>query len=100
MQLIECDKATLFQQAMMTAQDFLSRAVRDIDKELGQGYAKKNPALVAEYMRACGRDWSTAMSSAASDNLVDRLGGLVNGLELIASAVRNRMPPVVEEEES
>ncbi len=87
MQLIECDKATLFQQAMMTAQDFMSRAVRDIDKEFGLGYAKKNPALVAEYMRACGQDWSTAMRSAASDNLCARIEGLAIDL---SAAIRGK----------
>jgi hypothetical protein len=50
----------LLKQAGMTAADYLSDAVRHIDKTFGDGYAKANPLLVAEFMRVAGNDFNTA----------------------------------------
>lgn len=43
-------------QAKGTAYDFMSSAVKDIDTIFGEGYAKKNPALIAAYVQAAAID--------------------------------------------
>jgi len=43
---------TLYEQSSMIADGHLSKAVKCIDSELGNGFAKKNPALVGAFMQA------------------------------------------------
>ncbi len=51
-------------QAIMTAEDYLSGAVRAIDHKFGQDYAKKNPALVAAFIQTCAMDYAAWVEAA------------------------------------
>ena len=51
---------TLLGQASDTASVYLGRAHREIDKEFGEGYAAKNPQLVAAFMQVASADMSAA----------------------------------------
>lgn len=71
-------------QAGMTAHDYLVRAKSDIDEVFGEGYAKKNPCLVAAYMQVACADFSTAIFAGAVDDipgLAEALAGLGRSLE-------------------
>lgn len=46
----------LMDQGPMTADYYLGEAVKRIDAQFGEGYAKKNPALVAEFMKVSALD--------------------------------------------
>lgn len=43
--------------AMDATEDYFVRAVRVIDEKFGEGYAKANPALVGEFIRACSLEY-------------------------------------------
>jgi hypothetical protein len=49
--------------AMDAAANYLARAMREIDNRFGDGYASKNPALVAEFIRACALEFATLQNS-------------------------------------
>jgi hypothetical protein len=57
---IEASFDTLFNQASDSASDYLSRARRHIDNEFGEGYAAKNPNLVAAFMQVSAADFAAA----------------------------------------
>ena len=50
------DAGTIMRQAGMTAQTWMANACSDIDDMFGDGYAERNPELVAGYMTAAGLD--------------------------------------------
>lgn len=54
---------TLVDQAPSTAAVYLRAAKREIDSVFGEGYATKNPALVAAFIQAAASDMNTATSS-------------------------------------
>jgi len=41
------------EQASQTAHFYMLQAVKVIDEVFGWGYAKKNPAMVTEFMKVC-----------------------------------------------
>jgi hypothetical protein len=45
-----------------SAADYLAKAHRSIDDRFGAGFAAKNPALVAAFMRVAASDFNTALS--------------------------------------
>lgn len=51
---------SLLGQASDTAATYLRRAKREIDETFGEGYASKNPQLVAAFMQVAATDMSTA----------------------------------------
>ena len=48
-------------QASDTVHEYLIRVVESLDKKFGEGYAKKNPALVGQMISACVEDFKCAM---------------------------------------
>lgn len=54
------DASQAMKQAMMTAHDYMNSARYDIDKMFGEGYAAKNPALVAAYMQTAAIDYAAS----------------------------------------
>ena len=70
---ITADADMLLRQASMTAHDYLWDAVDLIDKQFGDGFAKKNPALVAEMVRAQSADFNTAILKIAAQDVRDGL---------------------------
>jgi len=55
------DIETLFRQAPMTAQAYMTHAIRDIDGLLGVGYAVKHPELIGAYMQTAAADFNFAV---------------------------------------
>lgn len=70
----------LLRQASMTAEVYLIEAVRCIDKQFGEGYAKKNPALIASFISTSATDFNTAMSKAGMQDLTDALRKIADQL--------------------
>lgn len=65
------DAKQLMGNAPPTAGFYLAEAIKDIDREFGEGYAKKNPALVAAYMNTCALDYGASCLTRAIDNLAE-----------------------------
>jgi hypothetical protein len=53
---ISANFTTLMRQASMTADDYLSNAIADVEKRLGKDAAKKYAQIVAAYMQAAATD--------------------------------------------
>jgi len=81
---VEADFDTLLRQASMTAADYLANAQREIDNRFGDGYAAKNPNLVAAFMQTASSDFTT---SATAKVLGASLLSISNSLSEIASAL-------------
>ena len=43
-------------QAPMTCHDWMHRGIEYIDGIFGDGYAKKHPELLGDFLKACGSD--------------------------------------------
>jgi hypothetical protein len=78
---ITADWHTLLRQASMTSNEYLARAVEHIDDTFGDGYAKRNPALVAAFIRSSSDDFNTASIKLASQDIRDGLIELGRALE-------------------
>ena len=77
----------LLTQASMTADTYMSSAVREIDAAFGPGYAKANPALVAAFMQAATADFVAASNAKVYGSALDRVA---DSLEGIAQAIREQ----------
>lgn len=77
---------TLYQQASMTAAGYLVKAKREIDEAFGDGYAAKNPALVAAFIQTCAADMGAATNAKV---LGAALQEIARGLDEIAGALRD-----------
>ena len=78
---VTADWHTLLKQAPMTAHDYMHSAISDIDKMFGEGFAKKNPDLVAAYMQVCAKDFATASFCKVFGTVLDRrLGDIASAL--------------------
>ena len=71
-QSAEDGHATLMRQARMIANEYLRFAVHDIDDELGPGYAKNHPELIAAFMETAAIELSAAVIARAVDRVTDR----------------------------
>lgn len=78
---IQCGAATLMNQAPDTAGLYLSEAIRKIDKLLGEGYAKKNPALIAGFMQVCAADLTASFALMGVEKLEDKAEAILGLLE-------------------
>ena len=67
---ITASTETLLDQAGATAGIFLRAAIREIDESLGDGYAIKNPALVAQITRIAAEDFNTAIRVQAQQDAI------------------------------
>jgi hypothetical protein len=72
---ISASNMTLLRQAPMTADTFLSHAIKDIDATLGEGFAKKHPELIAAYIQTCAIDLGTAIIARGREGGVINRGG-------------------------
>jgi hypothetical protein len=92
---ITASAETLMTQGSMTAHDYVCEGIRRIDQELGEGYAKKNPVLLAGFIQAASMDCSAATIAAQiRAGLEDSGPGYLNemaqaeGLSDIAEALK------------
>ena len=60
---ISADFETLMRQAPMTAEVYMMEAIECIDKQLGEGYAKKHPELIGDFIKTCAIDYHAGVVS-------------------------------------
>lgn len=77
----------LLRQASMTAETYMSSAIREIDASFGAGYAKANPALVAAFMHTANSDFVAASNAKVYGSALDRIADSLDGL---AHALRDQ----------
>lgn len=75
----------LMDQAQMTVGYWLSHSVHQIDRTFGDGYAKKNPALVAAFIQAAAMDQLTGHLTTRIAKRIADLSQAVSELDLGAS---------------
>lgn len=78
---IDASFTTLFEQAKDTATSYLRAACREIDDELGEGYAKKHPELIAAFMHTAITDFNTTTNAKVQGAALNKIA---YSLELIA----------------
>ena len=71
---------TLFEQGSMSANEVMLTAVEKIDNAFGNGYAKKNPELVAAFMQAAITDSSSSVQTKIIGEALERIAGAVEEL--------------------
>ncbi|KPV95155.1 hypothetical protein AN214_02807 [Pseudoalteromonas sp. P1-9] len=85
---ISASLETLFKQGSIAASEYMSDAIIEIDKQFGDGFAKKNPALVAAFMQAaisdCGTNVQAKVIGEAIEGLSDALNKMGNSVDEIA----------------
>jgi hypothetical protein len=64
---------TLVGQAPDTAGQYLRAAIRQIDAELGEGYAAKNPQLIAAFIKAAAMDFTSSCSIIAAQEVSESI---------------------------
>jgi hypothetical protein len=74
---ITADFTTLIRQASMTADEYLMKAITNIDARLGQGYAKAHPELIAAFMQAAAIDMGTATIAKCVDSALEEVAGAI-----------------------
>lgn len=84
---ITASPQTLMDQAPKTVVGYMQDAVRYIDSEFGEGYAAKNPALVAAFIQACAQDFHTSISAAVSQSLGASVNCVSDSIDRVATAV-------------
>ena len=71
---------TLLRQAWMTADEYMHKAVRNIDELLGDGYAAKHPELIATFMEVCARDFQSGVLVKLVEDHVDSVVRALEGM--------------------
>lgn len=77
---------TLHEQTSMTAAGYLASAKREIDEAFGDGYAAKNPALVAAFMQTCAADMGAATNAKVMGAALQEIA---SSLRDVSEALRN-----------
>ena len=67
-------------QAPATIQLYMNEGIKMIDASLGEGYAKRNPELLAAFLIACAHDFH-------SSTVNDAVYAVTDELEIIGNAV-------------
>lgn len=62
---------TLLRQASMTAHEYMTEAVRRIDEQFGEGFARLNPGLVVGFMQTAALDFGASLIAKS----INRIGG-------------------------
>jgi len=74
MAIIESDDTThLMRQASKTAEEYLREAVAAIDREFGDGFAKKTPELVAAVVTAAAQGFHTTQMVKVIEQSAEQL---------------------------
>jgi hypothetical protein len=77
--MITADYTTLMNQASMTADEYMRKAVDAIDMKLGDDYASDHPELIAAMIQAAAIDFGTACICKAIQEAADTIASI--GLE-------------------
>ena len=67
---------TLMHQASMTADSYLTEAVKRIDTQFGKGFAKKHPELVGSFIQTAALDYLAAMVKAGAQDIRDAINNV------------------------
>ncbi|MFY8352929.1 hypothetical protein AAEU29_20485 [Pseudoalteromonas sp. SSM20] len=90
---ISASLESLFKQGSIAASVYMSDAVVEIDKQFGEGFAEKNPALIAAFMQAaisdCGANVQAKVIGEAIENVADALNKVGDSLDEIAEHYSN-----------
>lgn len=68
-------------QAGVTIKQYLHQAVEHIDEIFGEGYAKKNPALLAACVQAQAADFNSALVAAGLWEVKDAVDEISNTMD-------------------
>lgn len=78
MRRITAEFETLMEQAPMTTDVYLRKAIRSIDEAFNTtGYARTHPELVAAYLHACAIDYQTSCLTGALQEIGDEITSAV-----------------------
>lgn len=67
---------TLMRQAGFTAEEYMHKAVGSIDGKLGDGYAKKNPELIAAFMKTAAMDYEASCLLKGLESIAEEISEL------------------------
>jgi uncharacterized protein YukE len=81
MRRVSADSDTLLYQAMTTTARYLKSAIMEIDDELGKGYAKQHPELIAAYMRTAAVDFQAGVIAGALEDISESIEKAAEALE-------------------
>jgi hypothetical protein len=71
-----CSITEAFRQTKPTVSQYTMNAIDILDEEFGDGYAKKNPNLVAALVKAQTLDFNNCMMTAANYEIAESLRSL------------------------
>lgn len=77
MSLVDLDFSELAQQAPSTVVGYARQIISDMDKHLGEGYMKRNPALLGEMVKAAAIDFATATAAKMIERGCGRLADMI-----------------------
>ena len=77
--------------ASMTAHEYMLNAVDFIDRIFGNGYAKKNPGLVGDFMKASALDFLVCFIKNDLETIAICQAGQANALDKIAEALEDHV---------
>lgn len=77
---ITTDYTNLVEQASGTASDYLFAAKKKIDQAFGDGYAAKNPELVAAFIKTAGQDFNAAVLAIAIQEASDKIESALHAI--------------------
>ena len=61
----------------MTAHEYFHAAIKTIDSEFGEGFAKKHPELIAGFMQTAAEDFHAGVTARALQEIADAVGSRV-----------------------
>jgi hypothetical protein len=77
----------LYGDARYAAEQALKDAIKTIDRELGEGYAARNPALVGAYIQAAVTAGAVGNQTRVLERIAERLGGSIDGVAAAVMAI-------------
>jgi hypothetical protein len=85
---VEAGNQNLLRQAPMTANEYLLSAIDHIDYQLGTGYAKQHPELIAASMQTSAIDLGTAVIARA----IESIGAVADAINEAHEVLRSDHP--------
>jgi hypothetical protein len=85
---IDASPERLMEQAGWTAETYLGNAVECIDKQFGEGFAKKHPELIGCFMLTAALDFHAAAVQIAGQNIQE---GLTDASQTIKDGLTHDM---------
>jgi len=71
------DFSGLMDDAALTAHSFLSRAIRAIDEDLGEGYAKEHPELIGAFMMTASIEDAATIIAKVLGEAIESVGNAI-----------------------